>query len=141
MSQKIPFEVGASKKWAKTVGECDIYTFGGVTGDLCRNHVNEQYMKTTPFGKRIAQGMLVLSLSCVPSTAVAEESPMPCVSYGYDKVRFLKPVFIGDTLNITYTVDVVDNEGGKMYSKIEIQNQDGELCLVATHILKFFLEK
>ncbi len=137
---KIPFAVGKSKTWAKTVSETDIYMFGGVTGDLCRNHVNEQYMATTPFGHRIAQGMLVISLSCVASTAVAEESPIPCVSLGYDKVRFLKPVFIGDTLNTTYTIDQVDEEAGRTYAKIEIVNQKGELCCVATHILKYIYE-
>ena len=137
MSNKIPFEIGETRIWSKTVSESDIYLFGGVTGDLCRNHVNEQYMSTTPFGQRIAQGMLTISMSCGPSTQIAEGSPVPCVSYGYDKLRFLKPVFIGDTLNVTYTIEVVDNENAKTFAKIEIKNQKGELVTVATHILKY----
>ncbi len=135
----IPFTVGQKKTWAKTVGESDIYNFGGVTGDLCRNHVNEQYMATTPYGHRIAQGMLIISMSCVPSTQFAEECPIPCVSLGYDKLRFLKPVFIGDTINVTYTIEEIDNEKGRSYGKIEIVNQKNELCVVATHILKYIL--
>ena len=137
---ELPFKIGQTKTWAKTVSESDIYIFGGVTGDLCRNHINEQYMQTTPFGKRIAQGMLILSMSCLPSTQFAEESPVPCVTLGYDKVRFLQPVFIGDTINITYTLEEVDAEKGRTYAKIEIKNQNDQLCVVATHVMKLLFQ-
>lgn len=133
----IPFKVGDTKTWAKTLTESDVYLFAGITGDLSRNHINEEYMKTTPYGTRIAHGVLSLGISCAASTAFSEMSPYPCVSYGYDKVRFLKPVLIGDTLSVTYTMEAIDQENAKTFAKIEIRNQRGELCTVATHILKF----
>ena len=133
----IPFKVGESKSWAKTVTEADVYLFAGITGDLSRNHINEEYMRTTPFGTRIAHGVLSLGISCSASTAFSEMSTVSCVSYGYDKVRFLKPVLIGDTLNVTYTLETVDQKDAKTFAKVEVKNQNGELCTVATHILKF----
>ena len=133
----IPFKVGESKSWSKTVTESDVYLFAGITGDLSRNHINEEYMKTTPYGTRIAHGVLTLGISCSASTAFTEMSPVPCVSYGYDKVRFLKAVLIGDTLDVTYTLESIDEENSKTFAKMEVKNQKGELCTVATHILKF----
>lgn len=137
MGKKIPFEVGQSVSFAKTVAESDVYLFAGITGDLCNNHINEEYMKKTPYGRRIAHGVLSLGISCTASTKFGEMSTVPCVSYGYDKVRFIKPIFIGDTVFVSYVCSEIDEENMKTYSTVEVKNQDGELCTVATHILKF----
>lgn len=133
----IPFKVGDHVSCSKTISESDVYLFAGITGDFCANHVNEEYMKKTPYGRRIAHGVLGLGISCAASTRFGEMSSVPCVSYGYDKIRFIKPIFIGDTITATYTCEVIDEENKKTFSKIEIKNQNGELCTVATHILKF----
>ena len=60
---KIPYEVGRSVQVSKTIGESDVYLFAGITGDFFRNHIDEEYMKTTPYGHRIAHGVLSLALS------------------------------------------------------------------------------
>ena len=59
----IPAEIGAEVRFSKTLGETDFYLFSGISGDFDKVHVNEEYMKTTVFGRRIAHGLLVLSLS------------------------------------------------------------------------------
>jgi len=59
------------------------------------------------------------------------------VSLGYDKIRFLKPVFIGDTLTARYTVEAVDRERGRTRARIEVLNQAGETCLAGTHVMKW----
>ena len=96
--------------------------------------------KHSPYGRRIAHGLLSLCMSSTCSTAFAEKSEVTCVSLGYDKVRFLKPIFIGDTITVTYTCQEVDEEKGRSYSKVEVYNQDQELCTVAVHILKYLGE-
>ncbi len=136
----IPLTVGQSVTFSKTVGESDVYLFAGITGDLCDNHINDEYMKKTPYGKRIAHGVLGVGYSSTASTRFGEMSQVPCVSLGYDKIRFLKPVFIGDTITVTYTCAQVDQERRRTYSNIEIRNQDGELCTVGVHILKYLDE-
>ena len=135
---KINLEVGDVAQFTKTLGESDVYLFAGITGDLSPNHINDEYGRTTPYGGRIAHGMLVLSLSSACSTMIQARAGQACVSYGYDKVRFTAGVLIGDTLTVTYTITEVDQEAAKTYSSIEIHNQRGELCAVGKHILKFF---
>jgi acyl dehydratase len=63
---------------------------------------------------------------------------VPVVSAGYDHVRFIAPVFIGDTLTVNYVCDQVDEAKMRTYGRIEVTNQKGELVMVATHILKYF---
>ncbi|MGB2411436.1 MAG: MaoC family dehydratase, partial [Candidatus Puniceispirillaceae bacterium] len=64
----------------------------------------------------------------------AEETP---VSVGYDKIRFLKPVFLGDTITVAYTVTEIDTERRRSTAAIEVANQDGDLVAVASHILQW----
>lgn len=54
--------IGMKKSVSKTISESDVYTYAGLIGDINPVHVNEEYAKTTRFGKRIAHGMLTASL-------------------------------------------------------------------------------
>jgi len=128
---------GDSISFSKTVGETDVYLFAGITGDFAENHVNEEIMRQSKYKKRIAHGVLSIGYSSTACTRMAERASLPCVSYGYDGIRFIKPIFIGDTITATYTIEKVDEGDLKSYSKVEIKNQDGELCTVGTHILKY----
>jgi acyl dehydratase len=59
------------------------------------------------------------------------------VSLGYDRVRFLAPVFFGDTINVEYKISAIDPAKRRATGDIAITNQDGTLVAVATHILKW----
>lgn len=131
---------GDSVTFAKTVGESDIYMFAGITGDFSVNHVNEQYMARSKYGHRIAHGALLVGFMSTCSTLMiekcegtaADETP---VSLGYDKVRFLRPVYIGDTVTLTYTIATVDPLKRRSVATIEAINQKGDLVGVAAHVL------
>lgn len=133
---------GDSVSFAKTVGESDVYLFAGITGDLSVNHVNEQYMARSKFGRRIAHGALLIGFMSTCSTMMIDrcqgtaghETP---VSLGYDRVRFLRPVFIGDTVTLTYTIVEVDAAKRQSLADIEVLNQAGDLVAVARHILRW----
>ena len=124
--------VGDSVSFSKTVGESDVYLFAGITGDLAPNHVDEAFMKKTRYGRRIAHGALLIGFMSTASTMMVErggfgdgeETP---VSLGYDRIRFLGPVFIGDTITVTYTIEEVDLERRRSRSAIRITNQDDQL--------------
>lgn len=136
----IPAEIGAEVRFSKTLGETDFYLFSGISGDFDKVHVNEEYMKTTVFGRRIAHGLLVLSLSSNTASMMSShyttaDSPFTPVSAGYDRVRFLKPVFIGDTITVSYRVAEVDQDRRRSRSRVEMTNQAGETVLVAEHLL------
>jgi acyl dehydratase len=130
------FVVGDSVTFAKTVGESDVYLFAGVTGDFAPNHVDRTYMARTTYGERIAHGVLVLGYTSTASSLMLARAGADAVSYGYDRVRFTAPVFFGDTITVHYEVERIDEAEGKVHSAIRVSNQDGVLCLVATHILK-----
>ena len=54
---------------------------------------------------------------------------------GYDRVRFLKPVFINDTITVRYTVDSIDAAKNRTVAKVEVTTERGELAAVASHIM------
>jgi 3-hydroxybutyryl-CoA dehydratase len=133
--------VGDSASFTKTVGETDVYMFAGITGDFSPNHVNRAYMERSSFGRLQAHGALLVGFMSTASTLViaksregADETP---VSLGYDRVRFLAPVYFGDTVTVDYTIASVDVERRRSNGDIRVTNQDGTLVAVATHILKW----
>jgi 3-hydroxybutyryl-CoA dehydratase len=135
-------EPGESASFAKTITEADLVLFAGLTGDFDPIHVNEAYAAGTPFGRRIAHGALVMGLlsttaSMMSRRSVERGSPGTSVSLGYDRIRFLKPVFIGDTLTARYTIEEIDGTNARSRSKVEVTNQHGEVCLAGTHIMKW----
>jgi 3-hydroxybutyryl-CoA dehydratase len=134
--------VGDQVHFAKTVGESDIYLFAGITGDFSSNHVNEAAMRGTAYGRRIAHGALLIGFMSTCSTLMIEQAGgLPAdetpVSLGYDRIRFLAPVFIGDTITVTYRIAEIEPERRRSRAEIEARNQDGALVAIAQHILKW----
>lgn len=127
-------------QFRKTVGESDVYQFAGITGDLHPNHVDEMYMSRTPYGRRIAHGALLVGFMSAASTLMTQRVqaavPLPIVSYGYDRIRFIKAVHIGDTITVDYVVARVDDAERKLFADVTITNQRRELVCAGTHILK-----
>ena len=133
-------KIGDTTSFTKTVSESDVYQFAGITGDFSPNHVNKAYMEKSSYGRLMAHGALIVGFMSTVSTQIiahsreAEETP---VSVGYDKVRFLKPVFLGDTITVAYTVSEIDVVRRRSTAGIEVTNQNDELVAVASHILQW----
>lgn len=133
---------GETATFTRTITERDLLLTAEITGDHDPLHVDETYAATTAYGRRIAHGALVLGLlsstaSTIAHRAIANGAEGVPVSLGYDRVRFLRPVFIGDTLTARYVVETTDDGAGRSESACEVVNQAGETCLVARHILKW----
>ena len=132
--------IGDSSQFTKTVSESDVYQFAGITGDFSPNHINKVYMENSSFGRLMAHGALLVGfMSTVSTIAIAHcrEADETPVAVGYDKIRFLKPVFLGDTVTTTYTFSSIDPEKRKSKAKIEVKNQNDQLVAVAEHILQW----
>lgn len=134
--------IGDQVSFSKTVGESDIYLFAGITGDFSGNHVNEQYMSRSSYGRRIAHGALLVGFMSTTSTMMIERSVRKGidetpVSLGYDRIRFLGPVYINDTVTVTYTIAEADPVKRQSKSKIEVTNQKGDLVAVGSHVLRW----
>jgi 3-hydroxybutyryl-CoA dehydratase len=128
--------VGKTVTVRKTVSESDVYLFAGITGDLGPNHVDEEYMRKTRYGRRIAHGALAVGLMSNASTKILEGVPGTVVSYGYDRVRFPAPLFLGDTVTVTYEIVERDEAAGKTFARVTCTTQTGAVVAAATHIMK-----
>jgi len=128
--------LGLKTRVSKTVSESDVYLFAGITGDFDQNHVDEEFCKRTSFGHRIAHGALILGYTSAASTQILHAFDRPMVSVGYDRVRFLKPVYFGDTITVDYEITQLVPEKERLLSKVEVSNQRGELVMVATHLMQ-----
>jgi acyl dehydratase len=138
--------VGDQVRFSKTVSESDVYLFAGITGDLAPNHVDEAYMQGTPYGRRIAHGALLIGFMSTASTMIIErhgglEGDETPVSLGYDRIRFLGPVFIGDTVTLTYTVAEVDPVKRQSISDLKVINQNGDLVAIGRHVMRWTKDK
>lgn len=133
--------IGDSVTFSKTISESDVYLFAGITGDLSPNHVNEEYMKRSSYGRRIVHGALMIGFMSTASTKAIENSRLSTeetpVSLGYDRIRYIGPVFLGDTVTVRYTITSIDEDRRRSVADIEITNQDNELVTVGQHILKW----
>jgi acyl dehydratase len=121
----------------RTITEADVVIHAGQTGDFYPHHMDAEWCRAQPFGQRIAHGTLIFSIA-VGMTA-GEVNP-ESMSYGYDRLRFLKPVFIGDTLRVKVTVQEKRDHNksavhGIVVERCEAINQRGETVLVCDHLL------
>lgn len=120
----------------RTITEADVVLHAGQTGDFYPHHMDKEWCATQPFKERIAHGTLIFSVA-VGMTA-GEINPY-AMSYGYDKLRFIKPVFIGDTIVSKITIsekrDHKRPNYGIVSEKLEVTNQRGETVLVCEHLL------
>ena len=133
-------KVGSKTTFSKTISESDVYLFAGITGDFSPNHINRQYMERSFYGRLMAHGALLVGfMSTVSTMAIAEtrEADEIPVSVGYDRIRFLQPVFLGDTVTVTYKIIEIEHSRKRSYSDIELINQNRELVAVAKHILQW----
>ena len=131
------FEVGEERTTiGRTITETDIVMHAGQTGDFFPHHMDEEWCKTQPFKKRIAHGTLIFSVAVGMTANVINEVAM---TYGYERLRFTKPVFIGDTIKVKITIsDKKDHKKpqyGLVTEKVEVFNQNEELVMLCEHLL------
>ena len=100
-------DVGMKAAFGKTITDADIVMFAGVSGDTNPVHLDEEFAATTPFGGRIAHGMLTASLI---STVLGTKLPGPGCIYLSQSMKFLAPVRVGETVRAEATIKAVDRE-------------------------------
>lgn len=141
MEKEIFFEeyvMGSSRQSSgRTITEADVVLHAGQTGDFYPHHMDAEWCRTQPFKQRIAHGTLIFSVG-VGMTA-GEINPV-AMSYGYDRLRFIKPVFLNDTIRAKVTIsekrdDPKRRTHGIVVEALEVTNQRQEVVLVAEHLL------
>ena len=132
------YVVGASRRTTgRTVTEADIVLHAGQTGDFYPHHMDRQWCATQPFGQRMAHGTLVLSMAVGMTADVVNPRAM---SYGYDRIRFVHPVFIDDTITVTAEISALSDHKrsperlGRVDELVTVVNQDNEVVLSLVHL-------
>lgn len=127
---------GVRRTTGRTVTEADIVLHAGQTGDFYPHHMDEAWCRTQPFGQRIAHGTLIFGIGIGLTAGEINEVAM---TYGYDRLRFMRPVFIGDTIRSTITVkDKRDHKRpgyGIVTELVEVHNQRDEIVMSCEHLL------
>ena len=131
------FIIGSSRQTTgRTITEADIVLHAGQTGDFYPHHVDAEWCKTQPFQKRIAHGTLIFSVGIGMTAGAINPVAM---TYGYDRLRFIKPIFIGDTIQVTVTIKEKKEHKkpgyGVVVELVEVFNQHKELTMVCEHLL------
>lgn len=121
----------------RTITETDFVIHAGQTGDFFPHHMDAEWCKTQEFGQRIAHGTLIFSVGIgMTATVINPEA----FSYGYDRLRFIKPVFIGDTIRVRVTIANKEDDPkrpayGLVTEQVEVINQHDQVVLACAHIL------
>ena len=125
---------GRTTKNRKITG-ADIDLHAEESGDYFPHHMDAEWCKTQPFTKRMAHGTLVLTVAIGLTADVINEVSM---TYGFDRIRFVKPVFIDDTIYVTTRIkEKKDHKKpgfGLITEQVETFNQNNELVMVCEHI-------
>ncbi|HLS42635.1 MAG TPA: MaoC/PaaZ C-terminal domain-containing protein [Paenalcaligenes sp.] len=131
------YEIGSSRQsFGRTITESDIVLHAGQSGDFFPHHMDAEWCATQDFKQRIAHGTLIFTVA-IGQTAT-EINPR-AMSYGYDQLRFIKPVFIGDT--ITTHTEIMEKrphpkraEHGIVVEKVTVLNQHQQAVLACQHL-------
>jgi 3-hydroxybutyryl-CoA dehydratase len=117
----------------RTITEADVVNFAGLSGDFVELHMNEEYARSGPFGRRIAHGALIFSISTGLMVQMTSDHEAIVAFRGVDQLRFVAPVFIGDTIHVTKkTIDKQSKDGvrGVVAFETTVLNQDGKAVLI-----------
>jgi 3-hydroxybutyryl-CoA dehydratase len=117
----------------RTVTESDIVTFAGLSGDYNQIHTDAEFSKNTPFGQRVAHGLLGISIASglAMRTGVLEGTVIAFREI--NEWKFSKPIFIGDTIHVE--LDVKEMKalprlgGGSVIIELSVKNHRGDLTM------------
>jgi len=122
--------------FGRTITETDFVVHAGHTGDFFPHHVDAEFAKTLPGGQRIAHGTMVFAIGIGLTASVI--NPV-AFSYGYDRLRFVKAVWIGDTIRTKTKITGIEPDPkrpgfGRVVEHVAVVNQRGETVLACDHL-------
>lgn len=120
---------------ARTLTDAHFLFFAGLTGDNHPIHYDEEYGRRTRFGRRLAHGLLLASLTAVGASTLAPRIEASIVAFVEQTTRFLAPAFIGDTLKPRHEVVALEprRSAGLLTLRVSLTNQRGQTVLEGQH--------
>jgi acyl dehydratase len=122
--------------FGRTITETDFVVHAGHTGDFFPHHMDAEFMAKSEFGGRIAHGTMVFAIGI--GLTATEINPLS-FSYGYDRLRFVRPVMIGDTIRTRVSIARTEDDpkrrhSGRVVESVQVLNQRDEVVLACEHI-------
>lgn len=115
----------------RTVTETDVVTYSWISGDTNPMHTDAEFSRQSPIGQRIAHGTLCLSICTGLSARIGYLDGTAIAALGVDEWKFVKPVFIGDTVTLRSTVvearTTSKPDRGVLVRRMDLLNHHGEL--------------
>ncbi len=119
--------IGMINRQEILVSEERVKAFAELTGDMNPVHLDEEFARTTQFGRRIAHGMLVASFI---SKVLGRDFPGDGTIYVSQKVRFRRPVFIGDKVTVEVEVTEKNDENERLILRTDVISESGEKVII-----------
>jgi len=117
----------------RTVTEHDVAAFAGLSGDFNQIHTDAEFAKTTPFGQRIAHGILGLSIASGLAVQTGILGANVLAFREINEWKFVKPVFLGDTIHVEMEVTEAKAlpriGGGSVTLSVKVNNQANETAM------------
>jgi 3-hydroxybutyryl-CoA dehydratase len=129
--------IGTHATRVYTITEADITRFADISGDHNPVHLDDEYAARSPFGKRIAHGFLT---GAYISAVIGMELPGPGSIYLGQTLKFLAPVYIGDTITVNVEVIAVREEKRLITLRTDCTNQKGAIVLTGEATIKYMHE-
>lgn len=132
MATRDTFEIGEQASLVKTITEADVMAFADLVGDTNPLHLDDDYARQTRFGRRIAHGMLTAGLV---SAVLGTRLPGLGAIYLSQTLKFLAPVYLGDTITATVQVTAWRPDKRIITLKTGCSNQEGQEVLTGEAVL------
>lgn len=131
----------ATAEYVREISGELIKTYAEVSGDFHPLHLDAEYAKGTPWGRRIGHGAMLVGFMSTASTILSEDIEKAIghtnVSLGYDRLRFVAPVFEGDTITTTIKIAEIQKENLRAICEERCTNQSGETVAFGLHVMRF----
>jgi len=122
---------------AREISDVQFADFARMTGDDHPIHYDDAYAKKTRYGKRLAHGLLVTSMTALGATAMSRRIEDAMIAFVEQGTRFLKPVFVGDTVRSEFRVESIERKPGRdnalVRFNVRLVNGHGETVLEGFH--------
>jgi 3-hydroxybutyryl-CoA dehydratase len=120
---------------SRTLTDAHFLFFAGMTGDAHPLHYDDEYAKATRYGRRLAHGLLLTSMTAVGASTLAPIIEASIIAFVEQSTRFRRPVFVGDTLKPRHEVAGLERKrsAGLLTLRVTLENQRGETVLEGEH--------
>jgi acyl dehydratase len=131
------FQIGeVFRATARTLTDAHFLFFAALTGDNHPIHYDDEYAKRTPFGRRVAHGLLLSALTALGAGELSAQVEESMIAFLAQSAAFKAPAFIGDTLRPELEVVelIPKGERGVLRLRARLINQRGEVVLEGEHV-------